>query len=98
MNRKAVDTRTREEILARYRTHAARFTALAGGPDRVEPFPGTGWASAAASGQPAARQQEILQPALCSKVPAADNVTLAPKGEEPLPSLLRLLRAIRSAS
>ena len=56
-----MDSRTREQILERYRAHAARFAELAGRPDRGEPAPEMGWASPGAGGQPTARQLEILQ-------------------------------------
>ena len=59
MNRKAVDTPTREQILERYRAHADRFEALAR-PDHGEP-PADGWGPANASTPPTPRQLEILQ-------------------------------------
>jgi hypothetical protein len=56
-----MDTRTREQILERYRAHAARFDeAAAGRPDRMW-VPDAGRASSPASDQPTARQIEILQ-------------------------------------
>jgi DNA-binding NarL/FixJ family response regulator len=61
MSRKAVDTRTREQILERYRAHALRFDTLAVRSGRVEPIPDAGRASPPASGQPTERQLEILQ-------------------------------------
>jgi DNA-binding NarL/FixJ family response regulator len=61
MNRTPVDTRTREEILERYRAHAARFQELAARPDRVEPTRDAGWAPSTANTPPTPRQLEILQ-------------------------------------